>query len=367
MPRPARDGVSYFGPYARGKLWRVHVVTRSRGARSTEYETFATQALAEAFIAGGRDEAQGVTVTAAVDQFLAWSGARGAGQGAVDNYRRRLHALLRPVLQRPVRAVNGRGAELYAQSQVYADGPRKGDRRAADTHRAGLAVGRTWGRWCVKHKLLRVNPFTEVEPVGRKVEGADKARLTVDESRQLEAWCLERTGDPVATITLAYLYLGARASELVLRTVRDLDDRGTLLQIGKTKTAAGRRRLRIPPELAAMLAALVDGRSTDAPIFAFDEDWRGQPAGRRWTRDKARHAVRAACQAAGVTVLPPQALRRTQSTLAEEAGETALAVARHLGHATGAAPAVTHRAYVGRDTQRDAQVARARRALKLVP
>lgn len=364
MPRRPSSEPSVFGPYERGNLFRVHVVTRRGGKRQTAYQTFATRALAEAFIAGARDEAQGITVTGAVDAFLAWKRSRDVTPGAIDTDRRRLTNLLRPVLQRPIRAVNGRGAELYAQSQVYPErgrqGQSKGDRRAADTHRGGLTIGKQWGKWCVRQRYLRASPFADVEPVGRCVLGADKPRLTVDESRQLEAWCLARPGHPGATIALAYLYLGARASELVNRNARDLDDNGSLLQIGKTKTAAGRRRLRLPTELGAMLCSLADGRATDAPIFVYAD-------GRRWTRYKARHAVRAACKDAGVTVLPPQALRRTQSTLAEEAGETALAVARHLGHATGAAPAVTHRSYVGRDAQQNARADRAMRALKSVP
>jgi integrase len=78
----------------------------------------------------------------------------------------------------------------------------------------------------------------------------------------------------------------------------------------------------------------------------------------------ANHHVRRVCAAAGVPDLAPQALRRTQATLAEDAGETGLAVARHLGHAVPKAPAVTHRAYVGRDSARNAQVERGMRVLQ---
>ena len=80
----------------------------------------------------------------------------------------------------------------------------------------------------------------------------------------------------------------------------------------------------------------------------------------------AYNHVRRIAADAKVPVLPPQALRRTQATLAEDAGETALAVVRHLGHATAAAPAVTHRSYVGRDTVRNAAVKRGLAALRVV-
>jgi len=85
------------------------------------------------------------------------------------------------LMQRPVRALNHRGAELYAAAQVKPNGKP----RAADTHQDALSVAKDFGAFCVEQRWLRVNPFAEVEPVGRKVEGADKPRLTVDESRRL--------------------------------------------------------------------------------------------------------------------------------------------------------------------------------------
>lgn len=358
MPRPRRSGPSYFGPYERGRLWRVHVVTGSGGARKTSYETFATRALAEAFIAGGRDEAQGITVSHAVAAFLDDRRARGRAESTLVAYRERLDAIVGHVMQRPVRYLAGRGAELYARAQVYPAGHRRaGQRRSADTHQNILLVAQMLGGYAVRQRWLRANPWAEVEPVGKRVHGADKVRLTVDESRALEAWCIERPDDKYAVLTLGYLYLGVRESELTKRTVRDVDDGGRLLWVRRTKTIAGSRRLVVPELLAGMLRALVAGRAPDAPLFLNER-------GGRLSESMAWHRVTQACKAAGVPVVPPQALRRTHATLAEEAGESALAVARHLGHATGAAPAVTHRAYVGRDAAKQAQVDRAQRALK---
>jgi hypothetical protein len=149
----------------------------------------------------------------------------------------------------------------------------------------------------------------------------------------------------------------------VRRDVRDLDDGGRLLWIGKTKTRAGRRRLLIPDELAPYLVAIAAGRPGDEPLFVSEASGRW-PAGRRWSRYMAYNHVRRICTAAKVPTLPPQALRRTQATLATDAGATGLMVAQHLGHATGAAPAVTHRSYVERDAARDAAVQRGLRILQ---
>lgn len=343
-----RYKVRAYGPYKHGKRWRVHFVASGGGERTTHYETFDTRAAGEAAVEGARDESTGTTVSDAIDQFLAAKRAAGLQLVTTSTYEARLRVLLGPVARRPIRAVTGRGEELYLASTGA---------RAADTHHNGLTIGKMWGAWCVRKRLLRANPFDGVEPVGRRVLGADKARLTVDESRQLDAWCRAHPDDPGAVLTLAYLLLGSRSSELTRRDVRDLDDDGRLLWIRATKTAAGRRRLRVPDELRVLLLALRGDRAPGEPLFLNEY-------GRRLDRKSARRHVRRVCEAAGVPVLSPQALRRTQSTLATEAGETALAVARHLGHATGTAPAVTHKHYIDRDSTESARVERAARAIK---
>src|SRR5215510_2311752 len=155
--------------------------------------------------------------------------------------------MLAPYLQRPIRSIDRRGEELYKQAQVYPpEHDRAGQARAADTHRVWLTRAKGFGKWCVKQGWFKANPFADVEPVGRRVYGADKPRLGVDQSRKLRAYCLAHPEDQGAVLTLAYLELGPRASELVRRNVGDLDDGGRLLVVGKTKTLAGRRRLRIP-------------------------------------------------------------------------------------------------------------------------
>lgn len=342
-----RRGPGIYGPYKHGQRFRLHVVTGSGRGRKTTYRTYATRALADAAKAGANDEARGITVIEAIKAFLEAARAKELADLTIVTYEQRLTTLLSTFLHRPVRAVAQRGAELYAATIPS---------HSAAYHQNMLAVGRIFAKWCIKKRWLRVNPFADVEPVGRRVLGADKARLTVDESRKLEAWCLARR-DQDAALTLGYLYLGPRCSELAQRSVRDLDDGGSLLWIGKTKSPAGRRKLRVPAELGALLLELCAGRPGDAPIFV-------DAHGDRMNRNSARNRVRAVCAAADVPVLPPQALRRTQASLATEAGETALAVARHLGHATGAAPKVTGQAYIERDAAVAAQGERALRVIR---
>jgi len=344
------------GPSKHGRKWRLQFARGSGDEREVRYETFDSRAEAEAALDAAVDFAQGTTVRQAMDQFLAEKRATGLADTTLKSYAERLQLLLGPVLARPIRAVLTRAASLYASTWERAGGRP----RAADTHQHALMLGGLWARWCVKRGLLKTDPFADVLPVGRRVVGADKPRLTVDESRKLEAWCLAHPDDQGAVLTLGYLYLGSRASELVRSDVRDLDDAGNLLWIRVTKTAAGRRRLAIPPALRGLLLGLTTGRAADAPLFIRED-------GTRCSRDTARRHVLRVTAAAGVTALPPQALRRTQATLATEAGETALAVARHLGHATGEAPPVTGRSYVGRDAAAGARQERAVRLLRSVP
>lgn len=126
-----------------------------------------------------------------------------------------------------------------------------------------------------------------------------------------------------------------RRLNLALRSVRMAATHRELLQLcgdDDHSLVAVARTLQLTP----YLVALAEGRPGDAPLFV-SEASRRWPAGRRWSRHMAYNHVRRIAADAKVPVLPPQALRRTQATLAEDAGETALAVARHLGHATAAA------------------------------
>lgn len=332
------------GPYRHGKKWRVHFVTGSGRDRTTSYETFTSRTSAQACVDGARDESQGITVAAAIKAYIEVKRAQGRAPLTVVAYEGRLNLLLADYLTRPVRSVQHRGAELYAGAL---------DGRSADGHQNLLVAGRLWARWCVRQRWLKADPFVEVEPVGQRVHGADKARLTTDESRRLEAWCLAHSADPGAILTLGYLYLGPRNTELSRRDVRDLDDDGNVLVIGKTKSRAGRRRLRIPPPLADMLRALCAGRPGDAPMFV-------GVRGDRLSSNVARRHVLRVCAAAGVSALPPQALRRTYASLAAEVGGMSIEISAHLGNT----PAVADQSYIDRDTASATQADRAFRVIR---
>lgn len=335
-----------YGPYKHGEQWRNHVVVRRGGKRTTTYDVYPTRELAEAALAGARSQAQGCTVKQAVDALLEEMRKAGNAQSTIDTNEFRLwHFFQLPQnSNRPLRWLSTRGQELYDAAQV---------RRSADTHQAELALAKQLGDLALKRRWLRVNPFAIVEPVGKKTHGSTKPRLRVDESRKLREYCLAEPGDQHRVLTLAYMLLGSRASELVKRTVRDLDDNGHLLWIERTKTIAGTRRLGIPDELRVLLLGLAKGKAPDAPLFTRED---GKIATRYW----AYHHVKRILREAKVPELPPQALRRTHSDLADEAGQSAIAIARHLGQTSAT---VTNRSYRDKNVAADARVERTLRVI----
>lgn len=335
-----------YGPYQHGEQFRLHVVTGSGRGRKTVYRVYPTRDLAEAALAGARSQAQGTTVRQAYDAFIARMRERGLGDSTIETAEYRLEHILQLAKNgnRPLRWLASRGAELYAAAR---------EKHAPDTHHKELELGKALGELCVAKKWLRANPFAGVEPVGRKTHGADKPRLTFDESRKLQAHCHELgAADRYATVTLAYLLFGARASEMIKRCVRDLDSGGSVLRISDTKTPSGTRNLVIPEELRPFMLARAAGKKPTDALFVKED---GSPATRHW----ANYHVKRLCRDAKVPELPPQALRRTNADLADGALDSAVAVSRHLGHAVGGRAIVTGRSYVSRDAARAAQQRRA--------
>lgn len=104
-----RTGPRIYGPYEHGDQYRVHVVTSSGGRRTTSYHAFATRALAQAFIDGAKDQAQGTTVTATVEAFLARKREQGRAESTVESDEDRLAMILGPVMSCAIRSVLGRG------------------------------------------------------------------------------------------------------------------------------------------------------------------------------------------------------------------------------------------------------------------
>ncbi len=317
------------GPYRRGRRWRV-VETSATGARSTC--SFASEELALEYLADFNDEAEGRTVSGVIDAFRDHQREAELAPGTVITVGHRLHAILRDVERdRLLSSVTpAQAAQLYER--------RRGE-VAVDTHRGELAAAAAMFAWCVRKGWLRANPFADVEPVGQKKTRKDKLRIA--EARTFLRVALAEDSDAGLASAMA-LMMGLRASEVVDRVTRDIDDRGRVLWIDDAKTEAGERHLEVPKQLRARLVKLVAGRDAGARLFG-DND-------RHWV---GRH-VRRLCGVAKVPEVSPHGLRRSWSSLAAET-EPMERVSRALGHA---GTAITRRHYVeaGAEQRRDNSV-----------
>ena len=303
------------GPYPHRARWRV-VGVRSDGSRVRE--TFATREAADAFLAEARS-ARTRTIGEAVSAFLDWMAEAGRRPSTVTTARYRLVAFLRlGEGDRPLSNLDGE--DLYDR--------RREDGVRPDTHRGELALASTWATWCVKRGWLPANPFAEVEPMGARSHG--RPQLRIDEARAFLAAALADASPAGLACALALLS-GARASEVVCRLARDLDDSGRVLWVTESKTRAGVRQIPVPAVLQAGLLALARGRAPSDPLWG------------DVTRHWLSHHVRRLCGVAGVPEVSPHGLRGTVASIRVGGGEAVEAVARALGQA---GPAVTRRHYL---------------------
>jgi integrase len=219
-----------------------------------------------------------------------------------------------------------------------------------DTHRNSLAEVKTFLKWCSQPKQgwLRSNPLLEVEGVGKRKRG--KEQLRVDESRMWLSEALKGAdeGEVGAVAALCTLLLGVRATPIVTRTVRDLDDGGRLLHITNAKTEAGNRTVVVPELLRPYLLKLAEGKEQGDLLFGHHlYGW-------------VRAWVKRICLRAGVPAITAHGMRGTHASLATEVGATGHEVARALGHES---ERTTHAHYTKKAT---VQAATQKRALTVL-
>lgn len=315
------------GPYQHRRKWRV-VTVRDDGTR--DVRSFDDKRTAEEAVETFQRLYCGKTPTT-VEQALAkyetiYLRKRMKPQ-SVSCAMYRLDLFLGGLGERGTRDIGGM-AGRYLSLQA---------RLSVATHQLALSDAKRFGEWMVKQEMCSANPWSGIEPEGERKRG--KPQLRHDEAlKLLEHLRALPLGNIGATATMCALLLGVRASEIVERTVRDLDKGGTELVIEKTKTAAGERRLQVPDILRPRLLELCRDKLPSAPIINRSRQW-------VWTQ------VTKHCQAAGVKVIPPHGLRGTHGSLARAAGATPDLVARSLGHASSR---VTMAAYVRPEAHEEA-------------
>jgi integrase len=332
MPKQGREHA--VGPYKHGRKFRIVYFAANGASETVAYETEA-QAIAERdaynAAAGSR------TVLEALDMYL----AEYAGKGK-DTARYRLRAILRvDEGDRPLAALTAPLArELYA---------RRVKEVAPDTHHGELSYVKRFVDWCIQRGYLRLNPFADIKPVGQKRRGKPKLRVNATR-RYLLVLLEEKAHELEATAVLTALMLGLRASEVVKRTVEDLDDDGWLLWIRDSKTEHSDREIEVPGVLRERLLKLAAGKQPGEKLFG----------------DLTRHGLHywtvKFCKLAGVDRVTPHGLRGSGATTAVRLGGGVEQVAAALGHADDGDTLRAH--YLGGGA---IESARGRQISRLVP
>jgi integrase len=204
--------------------------------------------------------------------------------------------------------------------------------------------------WCVPRRL-NANPARRVKlPV---VPEAEHVYLTYEQVEALAdaAGSLRTKYDkPTASarsnraLILLLAYTGIRWGEAAALQVRNVDLGNRRVRIAATlyeikgglveglPKSGKRRTVSLPASLVEELRPLVDGRPTDARVFATE---RGKPLRKaNWRAREFLPAVQAA--QLEVTGLTPHKLRHTAASLAIAAGADVKVVQQMLGHADAA-------------------------------
>lgn len=347
MPRQKSES-RVLGPYAGPRGFRVCRIDESGEAR---WRTFKTEQKARIYKEGLENQLQ-KSERSLDDAFDAYEHymeiEKGNKAGTIAENLRRLRSFF-PDSTLPLSAFDSeRCKSLYL---TYSEG------KAVDSHRNVLAGVKTFFRFCVGRGWLRENPAEAIKGFGKRRHRKEQLRIT-EAKRWLEkamelanAEKRDEAQGPIAAMLT--LVLDLRVSEVVTRTVRDVDDDGQLLWIPDSKTEAGRRTLKTDI-MRPYLLALGAGREPTDYLFEAryepGQRYRNRHPNRKWVLNW----VKRICELAGVPRVSAHGMRGTHATLAWEHGETSTAVARALGHTN---VATTFRSYI----QPDAVVGRRQR------
>ena len=328
-------------PQPHGRKWRVvHPDEQGRRARTTFDSEREAQQFIDSFYAAA-SAAYGCTIAQSVDEYLASRREAGLKAGSVTTLAYRLKGVLQTTERdRLVRALT----PTIARRMFASRRTKRGVRPSVDTQIGELVAVQGWAKWCVHRGYLRSDPFADVEVSGAKSRG--KKQLRIDEARRFTDVALGEQTEAGLAAAMALL-MDLRASEIIERQVRDVDDNGRVLWIDRAKTAAGDRHLEIPIALRDALAVRCAGREPEDLLFP--------GRSRHWVG----YHVRRLCEASGVPVVCPHGLRGTHSSISVR--EVSIEhVAAALGHSS---TAVTRRHYVTKSAE---QAGKQRAMLKIM-
>ena len=316
-PMRRREPARVLGPYQEEQLWRI-IEVDARGRRKS-YTADSRQA-ANRLMARLRANLGARTVSATIELWVAARLRTGeAAPATVADQAARVRDMLAPVRDLRLGDVTERKAIALYERATTEPSPKTGLPLRAASHRYYLSLVQRMWQWAQKQGYAPHNPWEEVEPIGRVSAGKPQLRPT--EARRFAAFAEQEAaaGSDLALAALCCLSLGLRASEALGLTARDIDAEVGDVYVSGTKTAAARRRLRVPAHLATLLGRAAAARHPMDRLCVA-------------TRQTLHKTVVAMCARVGVPRVCVHGLRGTHASLAVSGGASVEAVARVLGH-----------------------------------
>lgn len=324
-----KKGVRVLGPYADRKRWRVIEFT-SDGERATL--TFETRQKAAAYVEDFEeaDLLDDHNTGTARKLYLEHLEAEGNRASSVE----RTKWSLKVFFPEDVPLWSLRPKYCEARYRALVTEPRKKTKKplANDSHRNALAETKTFLDHCVSMGWLRKNPAAGIKGTGARSHGKKQLERIKDIRKwYAKAIDLAEGGDEGAIAALMALILGMRASEIVTRTIFDLDEDDApcdVMIITRGKTSKSKRRIEIPTPLREFLVEQTEARPDTAFIF------QARSATGHRDRNWVRSNVRRICELAGVQVVTAHAMRGALATIATSSGAASHIVTATLGHST---------------------------------
>ncbi len=342
-----REPARVLGPYTQDHQWRI-IQIDAKGRRKSHMAD--SKQAAKRLIAKLRADMDARTVE---DTLELWTAARLRGGGAtpatITDQSARVRHLLGPVLDLRLNELTERKATAIYERATTEPTLKTGRPLSAASHRFYLSIVSYMWKWAQKQGYAKENPWAEVEPIGRVSSG--KPQLRPAEARRFAQLAEQEAaaGSELALAALCCLSLGLRASEALGLTGRDIDAAANEVYVNGTKTAAARRRLKVPSYLGTLLGRAAAARHPMDRLCSAP-------------RQTLHKAVVAMCARAGVPRVCVHGLRGTHASLAVSGGASVEAVARVLGH-TSTKMTLDH--YITEEAATDARVAAVDASLSL--
>ena len=332
------------GPYSDRDKWRLILIENGQ----KENQIYAT--IEEALRAQRKLSKAFLPTAPTIDTALSdWVVARQQGgmckELTITSQAMRVRFMLRDWITEEITRVTAKTAELLYEKHRTRPG-KNGLPLAVATHTFDLKCVKSFFKWCISRRYLVTSPFSEVRPIGKRQAG--KPQLRIEEAKRFTDAGLSyfaETQNPLAIAALVAITMGPRASEVLNRAVRDLDNGGKILVIDSGKNERAKRRLDVPLFLQPILLQLAQGRDPLARLFGLNTD--GAP----WRRQSLYSIVHKICERAQVPRVCTHSLRGFWATTSVQIGTPSQAVAATLGHGSFA---ITERHYAAPGSRQNA-------------